>query len=163
MLRWILRASPRILLATLAAVVAGMLSVTLHAKIAPSSGPTDGQHLDGSWVVDATVEGEPPLKGLITFTRDGALVETVFLPFVSPGHGAWVRTGNRRFAITNVYLVSDASEQLLRIGKVRATYDLDRTLTTATIAFHVDLSDPAGNPQSSFEGTGQATRIVVEP
>lgn len=135
----------------------------VHAKGAPATGPTDGQHLDGSWVVDATVEGEPPLKGLITFTRDGSLVETVFLPFVSPGHGAWVRTGNRRFAITNVYLVSDASQQLLRIGTVHATYDLDRTLTTATIAFHVDLTDPAGTPLSSFEGTGSATRIVAEP
>src|SRR5439155_13173687 len=109
----------------------------LHAKTVPPVRPSDGQHLDGSWIVDATVEGEPPLKGLITFTRDGALVETVFLPFVSPGHGACVRIGNRRFAITNVYLVSDASQQLLRIGTVRATYDLDATSTSATIAFHV--------------------------
>jgi hypothetical protein len=156
-------ASKCVLLALLCTVLVTAIPAGLHAKTAPSNGPTDGQHLDGSWIVDATVEGEPPLKGLITFTRDGALIETVFLPFVSPGHGAWVRTGNRRFAITNVYLVSDASQQLLRIGTVRATFDLDRSLTTATIAFHVDLSDPAGTPLSSFEGTGHATRIVAEP
>ena len=147
----------------LAIAVALATPAVLQAKGAPPSGPTDGQHLDGSWIVDATVAGEPPLKGLITFTRDGSLVESVFLPFVSPGHGAWVRIGNRRFAITNVYLVSDASQQLLRIGTVHATYDLDRTLTTATVAFHVDLTDPAGTPLSSFEGAGSATRIVVEP
>ena len=148
------------------ALLCGAIAMLVPAHVAAlpqSSALGDGQHLDGSWIVDATVAGEPPLKGLITFTRDGALVETVFLPFVSPGHGAWVRTGNRQFAITNVYFVSDLSGQLLRIGTVHATYDLDRALTTATIAFHVDLTDPAGQFLSAFEGTGHATRIVVEP
>lgn len=148
------------------ALLCGAIATLVPARVGalpPSSAVGDGQHLDGSWIVDATVEGEPPLKGLITFTRDGALVETVVLPFVSAGHGAWVRTGNRRFAITNVYFVSDASGQLLRIGTVHGTYVLDRRATTAAVAFHVDLTDPDGNFLSSFEGTGHAVRIVVEP
>jgi hypothetical protein len=150
----------------LTALVWGAIATIAAARadaFPPSSVLGDGQHLDGSWIVDATVEGEPPLKGLITFTRDGALVENVPLPFVSAGHGAWVRTGDRRFAITNVYLVSDASGQLLRIGTVHGTYALDRTLTTAAVAFHVDLSDPDGQFLSSFDGSGHAARIVAEP
>ena len=36
-------------------------------------------------------------------------------------------------------------------------------VTTAAVAFHVDLTDPDGHFLSSFEGTGHAVRIVAEP
>src|SRR5688572_14839317 len=89
-------------IALLAALLAGM---------AASVQADEAQRLEGSWTVTITAAeppGLPPLKSLITFTRDGEVIESrrPYIPFTpfgpvleTSGHGAWVRTGRRQFAV----------------------------------------------------------------
>lgn len=124
---------------------------------------TDGQHLEGSWVLTASIEGEPLIHALITFNRDGSFLETAAAPGVSTGHGVWARTGNRKFALTNVYLRLNETGQFIGTSKVRASFDLGETLDSGNGQFVTDVFDASGNLVDSFGGTAQAKRIQVEP
>src|SRR4051812_8532186 len=90
----------------LGAVLAAMLLA--QSTLAEAA---DGTTLVGSWLAEAvpTTVPRPPVKDLITFTRDGTLVEsqrhylkdTPWGPLLrTPGHGEWRRTGERTFAVT---------------------------------------------------------------
>src|SRR5438132_7581955 len=70
----------------------------------PSSPPgqNDNPRLEGSWLVDASVVGDPTaIHALLTCTPNGEVVETPSIETsVSAGHGAWIKTGKNEFAIT---------------------------------------------------------------
>src|SRR5437667_11808476 len=70
-------------------VLASLVLTRSNATAANS----DGQHLEGSWIVTAHVTDNPDLliKALLTCTQNGEVVETPSVPLaVSTGHGVGV-------------------------------------------------------------------------
>ena len=138
-----------------------------HSGAAPCKGYR-GEDITGSWrvrIVGGT--GTPPLPiwygALATFTRDGCLVATIRDSSISTGHGAWIPTKRREFAISIELLLFNAagdfagtlrSTATLRVGKDGSTF------TSDDYAF--ESFDITGNP-TGFAGVGQAlgTRLTV--
>ena len=153
----------RIAVALLITGLAAALIPLVAAESNRRAARADGQHLEGSWNLTATIEGQPLIHALITYSRDGSFVETAAAPGVSTGHGVWSRTGNRKFALTNVYLRLDEAGQFLGTAKVRADFQLNETLDDGGGRFQTDVFDVDGTLVDTFGGTAQARRIQVEP
>jgi hypothetical protein len=135
------------------------------AKNNGNSGNRDNPRLEGSWLVDATVTGDPTeIHALLTCTSNGEVVETPSVATaVSTGHGAWIKTGRNEFAITVVYLRRGAAGEFLGTSKVRSQFLVNEVMTEGGGQFETQVFDAAGQPIGSFEGTAQATRILAEP
>jgi len=154
-------------LTILLAGVAAMASL-LAVQSAPRAAVSDGQHLEGSWVINAVANlpGLPPphLTGLLTFTADGSAVGTPSLAIVvSNAHGVWQRLGNRTFAVTLVYLRRDDAGEFIGTSKIRSTLTLDETSARADGQFEISVFDLGGNQVGGFGGTFEAARIQSEP
>jgi hypothetical protein len=139
------------------------LLVAAKLNSAPNSG--HGQHLDGSWVVDASVIGSSQvIKALLTCTRNGEVVETPSVPVaVSTGHGGWVRVGHNEFSLTVVYIRRDENGQLIGTSKVRSNLQVNQSFTEAQGRFETQVLDLNENVIDTFAGFAQAKRIQVEP
>jgi len=123
---------------------------------------TDEQHLEGSWMVTASVPGVPEdIRGLATFTRDGGVVETTAEPHVTTAHGAWLRTGNREFVVTVWYFRLDETGQFIGSARGRSTFTLNKTGNAASSKFQLDAFDANDQLISSDQGTATATRIAA--
>lgn len=152
-------------------ILIGLVAVlaTLFAvQSAPRAAVSDGQHLDGSWLVSAVANlpGQPPphLTALLTFTADGSAVGTPGLAFVvSNAHGVWQRLANRTFAVTLMYLRRDAAGEFIGTSKIRSTLTLDGTSARAEGRYEISVFDTGGNQVGGFGGTFEATRIQSEP
>ncbi len=147
----------------LAALVAciGIL-VAANLKSAPNSG--NGQQLEGSWVVDATVTGSAQvIKALLTCTPNGEVVETPSVATaVSTGHGGWIRLGHNEFSLTVVYLRRDDNGELIGTSKVNSNFKVDQNFTEGSGEFETEVFDLNGNLIDTFGGLAQAKRIQVE-
>jgi hypothetical protein len=145
-----------------AAAYVGLL-VAINLMSAPNSG--NGQQLEGSWVVDATVVGSAQvIKALLTCTPNGEVVETPSVPIaVSTGHGGWVRLGHNQFSLTVVYLRRDDNGELIGTSKVRSNLGVNQSFTEAQGRFETQVFDLNGNLVDTFAGVAQAKRIQVEP
>jgi hypothetical protein len=145
-------------------VVAALVS-TLASPSNSRGSLGDGQHLEGSWLVTASVVGDPSLiKALLTCSPNGEVVETPSVPLaVSTGHGVWERTGNRQFALTVLYLRRDEAGGLIGTSKVRSLLSVNESMTEGSGRFETTVFDLAGNQVGAFEGTAESTRIQSEP
>jgi hypothetical protein len=142
----------------------------------------DGQHLSGSWNMTITATeppGLPPFKGLITFTRDGEVVEsrrlyvpaTPFGPLLeTPGHGAWKRTEEGRFAVAFRFLLQAAPNnpiftngEDLGTDNIRLQIEPENGGDSFTGTFRSQVKDPGGNVVFEARGTVAGTRIRAEP
>ena len=153
----------RILAALVVAVC--MSSVSLMAQ--PMS--AGGQQLEGAWVIDLV--GDPPAASAKTsgiFDRDG----TVFIQNTVPdrpgtrtidGTGEWVRTGDREFALTWVYIVVAADGSYFGMFKDRAKIRLSADGTELNGDFTFEVSLPDGTVVFSGTGKFHAVRVRVEP
>lgn len=166
----------------LAMLVCGIAVLTMATGGEPRNVSTrnGGQHLEGSWTFKVEAQGLPfgfPLgyTSLITFEEGGGAVQTAWIPpgsfapstiaGVNPwtGHGEWVRTGNRQFAITVLIPRFDNTGTFLGLAKSRASIQLDQTEREASGRFNGDILDPSGNViLTGFGGTVKATRLQVE-
>lgn len=153
----------------------GLVALALVAVLAMGvvSAGASGRHdspetLAGTWLV--TIDRGPagPLKSLLTYSRGGGFVETanaVPNTMRSPGHGAWRRTGNRRFAATELFFRYDPQGgTFLGYLKLRMQIVLSGggdSFTAVTIAQALDADrNPIGPPRTD-NSTGE--RIEVEP
>ncbi len=153
----------------------GLVALALVAVLAMGvvSAGASGRHdspetLVGTWLV--TIDRGPagPLKALLTYSRGGGFVETanaVPNTMRSPGHGAWRRTGNRRFAATELFFRYDPQGgTFLGYLKLRMQIVLSGggdSFTAVTIAQALDADrNPIGPPRTD-NSTGE--RIEVEP
>lgn len=145
----------------------GVVSATAGGKAAAHGSNT----LVGSWMV-AVDRGPalPPLKSLQTFARGGGIVETSNGGALvrSPGHGAWERIGNRRYATTIVFFRYDPAQNGAFVGtvKLRRELELDRDGNSFTGVSVAELRDANGNllPGSNTRRDNEtADRITVEP
>lgn len=130
--------------------------------------------IEGSWVVIVTPNGAPPFRGLITFDTGGGLIASaqgdILLnpppgvpPVATAGHGAWKRTGNRRYAFTfrQILYGSDGSYQGEAKSRHKITLNASGNQWSGQLQF--EIFDADGNVVFSGSGTEQATRIEVEP
>jgi hypothetical protein len=125
--------------------------------------------LEGAWAV--TIKegaGTPQLpswyKALVTFSSGGGLVATITDPLLKSGHGAWIQTEKRKFAVTILLFQFDPIGNFLGTLKARATLKLHGNSDTFdSDDYQFEFFDPDGNP-TGFVGVGTAhgTRIAVE-
>jgi hypothetical protein len=140
----------------------------------------DEEKVVGSWVGTAisTTVPLPPLKTLMTFTREGAVLEARRLyvansplgPLLAtPAHGEWIRTGNREFAATILLIYQGAENhptspgEVLAQEKVRFKLTLDRGGNQLSGVLLVEIRDVQDNLVFAGPGTYEGTRIEVEP
>jgi hypothetical protein len=140
-------------------------------------------HLVGSW--DITIVGTP-FQILRTFAQGGGVVDAYsFPPLIgiagqdaciptheplinSGGHGEWIRTGRKQFAVTVQYYQLDPrlniqAQNLNSIATVRETIDVGMKFDTYTSTFETEISLPDGTLICTNSGTTEGKRITVEP
>lgn len=147
-----------------------LLTMALLMAIPPASRADDSAApLEGSWVVSiAGGNGTPPLptwyRALVTFSRSGGLVATITDATISTGHGAWLRTGPRTFAISILLNQFDSDGVFLGTLKARSTLTVNRRGDAFTgDPYEFAFFDPQGTA-TPFVGIGIAhgVRIVAE-
>lgn len=119
----------------------------------PASGAT--HPLVGSWLVNTSPEGEPPLE-LATLSADGTMIDTSFDG--ANGHGAWEPTGDRSGIVTFVVILEDSTRLL-----IRASIEVSEDGQSFTGTYTNEFFDTTG------QGTGEigpgpvtGTRINAE-
>ncbi len=122
--------------------------------------------IEGSWRVMVTVEDRadiPPFVLLATFSGDGTYVQNG-TPLQSTGHGSWLRTGERTFAVTLEALLWDASSTVaVSILRARMTVELDPTGAAGVARFQFDVLLTNGEIIDVGSGMATAARISVQP
>lgn len=153
------------------AVVLLLTMALLIVAIPPASRADDSAaQLEGSWVVSiAGGDGTPPLptwyRAFVTFSRNGGLVATITDATISTGHGAWLRTGPRTFAIAILLNQFDSDGVFLGTLKARSALTVNRRGGAFTgDPYEFAFFDPQGNA-TPFVGIGIAhgVRIAAEP
>ena len=167
---------------TMRRMVYVLLLAVLSCAAAASLQAGEAQHLSGSWAMTITAvepPGLPPFKGLITFTRDGEVIETrrLYVPATpfgplleTPGHGAWRRSGPGRFAVFFQFLLQAAPNnpifpngEDLGTDNIRLQIAPDSSGDSFTGTFVSQVKDPDGNVVFEARGNVAGSRIRVEP
>jgi len=150
-------------------LVALVAVLAMGVVSAGASGRHDGREtLTGTWLVAIDRGPAGPLTSLVTYSRGGGFVETanaVPNTMRGPGHGAWRRTGNRRFAATHLFFRFDAQGgTFLGYLKLRMQIVLSGdgdSYTAVAIAQALDADrNPIGPPRTD---SVIGERIEVEP
>lgn len=159
------------------AVLAALAS--LAVPVAASA--DEGSGLAGSYAMTITAvepAGLPPFKGLITFTRDGDVLESrrPYVPFTpfgpvieTSGHGAWERDGHRRYSVAFMFLLqASPNNTAFPNGEDLGTDNIRLRLRTSpsgesfTGTFESAAKDADGNVVFQARGTVTGTRLRVE-
>jgi hypothetical protein len=79
---------------TLAILMVTAVLTMLFGTLHPPYALADDTSIVGSWVVQvfSNPPGPPPLKNLVTSTRDGGTIN--YDPTFGAGHGVWKKVGN---------------------------------------------------------------------
>lgn len=139
--------------------------------------PNGDQQLEGSWFATITATdpaGLEPMKGLLTFTRDGNVIETrrLYIPaspfgplIETPGQGAWVRMGERQFKVKFLFLIQSFPDGV-HIGNdnIEMVLEVSRDGNSLSGTFVSQVRDPAANTVVFFQaiGTVSASRIRAD-
>jgi len=144
----------------LAALV--LLVIAAHTRLAVAQ---PGQMLEGSWIADVTNQATGARQiTLYTFMSNGTLISSNRdHPTRGPGHGAWIRTGDREFAIIFVRIRFDADGSFIGTQKLRGQVTLSEELDAFTSRSMNEFYDVDGNLVDTNQTTTRATRIKVEP
>jgi len=129
-----------------------------------------GQELEGTWLVTVRPDNPPPglpasFPTLNTYLPSGELIETgVGAPPSrrSPGHGEWVRTGDRRFALTLMFFRFDAEGRYIGTQEAHTQLRLRRNLRTLRGISVAVARDPQGNVVGTFDVTISGERIEIQ-
>src|SRR5262245_51503224 len=156
-------------------LLAAVLLITIVAGMADVA-RADGGRLEGVWSVQVTIfnvcgpTGIPVggLQSMITFTRDGKVIETPGTPLLgplpilrtSPGLGAWQHEGGRNYAAAftffRVNVPANTFAGTQRISEaITVSKDADAFTATGTS----EVFDTSGNLVSTGCNTLAGTRI----
>ena len=130
---------------------------------------TVGQELDGTWLVtvdrpDPRPGAPPTFRALLTFFPGGAMMETATsLPPSSrgPGHGQWVRIGDRTFASTFMFFRFDATGRFIGSLKVHRRMVLARSLRRFRAVATVEIFDADDNLVATERATEVGKRLTI--
>jgi hypothetical protein len=143
-------------------VIAALVALALPSVAAARTpkGKHDRNHprIVGTWSVQVTPNGEQPFQALVTFTRDGSVIETE-ADAPGTGQGAWRRIGRNRFAFAFQSFVFTETGDPGGHVVVRSVVTLSDDTLSGPFKFNV--YDPAGNVVQSGSGTATATRFVI--
>ncbi len=130
----------------------------------------------GSWRVNLTGDGAMDQESVLdTFTADGTVLASVKpvspappgapfgQTFASLMHGNWTVVGPNQVALTLVRLQTDEDGNYLGTVTVPAVLDVSSDEQRLSGPFTYAVADPAGNVVASGTGTGEGTRIAIEP
>ena len=141
------------------------------ARAPTAPGAQAAARLSGTWEVTVKRIEPPPgvaptFRSLMTFTADGGMLETssTGTALRGPAHGAWIRTGQRRFATSMVLFRFDVT------GAFAGTQEINRTMVLSRDRMQfraVSLSrqlDPNGMVTvSGLRATEVGKRLQVTP
>jgi len=139
----------------------------------------NGSKIVGSWYGTAIAAGgvRPPVTDMSTFASDGTIVEsqrlylndTPFGPVIrTPGHGAWKKVGDNKYAATIRVIYQGAENHPSQSGEIIATetarfeLKLDQTGNRLSGYIYDELRDPSGNILFSGYGDMDYARILAE-
>lgn len=129
------------------------VDISKAAKAQLKRDETNGNSVEGSWVITVTRVNPPPglpatFKSLMTFAAGGGLVESSSTGTTrrGPAHGVWERISGRLYATTMVLFRFDpATGALLGSQKVNRTMRLSQDGQTFEAVSLATQYDPAGN------------------
>ncbi len=155
-----IKPKPILILATSIAGFGVLVAANLNSD--PSLG--GAQPLQGSWVVDVTVQGSPQvIKALLTCTPNGEVVETPSVATAaSAGHGGWIRLGSDEFSLTIVYLRRSDNGELIGTSKMSSSLRVNKEFSAGRGRFETKVFDLNEKLLGTFSGVVQAKRIQVE-
>lgn len=139
-------------------------------KQSASYGAPATAKLSGTWQATVTrvspAPGVPPtFRSLMTFTSDGGMLETsnTGTALRGPAHGAWIRTGKRRFSTSMVLFRFDPAT-----GAFAGTQEINRTMVIAPDRMHFravsvarQLRPDGSEAVTGLRATEVGTRLVV--
>lgn len=142
----------------------------LNAAALAADNYKNGQDITGSWKISVTIPpgssvcplGGPPcvIFAMATATSDGTVIQTAAIPDTSNGHGVWVRTGRRQFAVRSTYFRLSPAGELIGTSETVTTFELDRSGLQGSGTYENTVMDLQGNVLGTFSGDASATRIV---
>ena len=159
-------------LAGLAPAAAG-LALAGRAHAAPPAAPGAdlsplGQQLEGTWMLTVRIDGPPPpgvppvLPAMNTFLPGGALFETgAGSSARGPGHGQWVRTGDREFAATFAFFRFDQAGKPLGAQRVTRAIRLNEGLDELRAEARFEVADLQGTVTARGRATETGTRLLI--
>lgn len=161
----------------IAIVIGGLLVLTaLVAATGLASGSatssSEGQQLDGTWMVTVTRINPPPgvpatFESLMSYARGGVMIETSSTSAArrSPALGQWARIGNDLFATSMWFFRSDPAT-----GVNLGTQEVDRTVRLSadgdsfTAVAVIQQFDVDGNPVGGqLHATEVGERLAINP
>jgi len=129
-------------------------------------GNTSGSHDDGVMegsFIDTINQPDRRMMALFTFTREGGMVGNTMTREGQPtmANGAWVRVGDREFALTFAFLGQDDTVTYIRL-KVRARIRLNESFDQYTGIGQMDYYDRQGNLIRSIRAPVNGKRINAD-
>ena len=128
--------------------------------------------LTGTWIVTVTRENPPPtvqptFQSLMTFTGSGGMIETsnTGTALRGPAHGAWIRTGQRRFVTNMVFFrFNPATGAFLGTQQVHRKMRLSRDQMSFTATSVADQYNPDGSlALGGLRATETGTLVTAQP
>ena len=163
MTRWVMLG----LTAVLAAAGLSLSPQALRA-VRGSEQPTLGQQLEGTWLLTVSRDMAPPGEPLIfpttlTFLPGGAYLETP--SFVAgrttPGHGQWVRTGDREFRGSFLHFRTNPTGAFIGMTKVTQTLRLSEDLQELYATALIQVLDAEGTVLGTARATSAGRRMSI--
>lgn len=151
-------------------LVIGVMLTT--AGVAAAQAPTrQGQTVAGTWTVIFTLPAgssicppggsDCPVPAFATATPDGSLIQTAAVPGISEGHGVWVRTGLRTFALVSRYFRYDSTGLLIGSSEARTAVTLAADGLSGEGDYEIQPLDLSGHPVGPpFTGSAAFTRML---
>ncbi len=159
---------PGLLLAMLISMLAAQ-AIAAGGNGESSEISTVGQELDGTWLVTVNLSDPPPgapptFRTLVTFFPGGAMMETATNSPPSsrgPGHGQWVRIGDRTFASTFMFFGFDPRGRFIGSTKVHSRTVLARSLRRFRAVSAVEIFDADDNLVATRRSTAVGKRLTI--
>ena len=148
-----------------------VLTLMAVAVVNAQNSDSNGKQLRGAWKVTLTPEegGPPPFPILMSFNKDGGVIETDQgapapgqpVSLFSTGLGEWQRVAKCRFIITYTQLQYDQSMNLIGSFRGRITADLDAEMSELTGEVTVEFFNSEETLVFSGRGIVRGRRLPV--
>ena len=125
---------------------------------------TNGQSLEGTWVSHVALPGgEPVLFSVGTFYPGGGYTAANTNPTHTTHHGAWLRVGDRKFALTTTFFTRDEKGAFNGIVKTRIYITLSEDQNSYEASVERVVMDTDGKELQVISGIrGRSVRMEIE-
>ena len=117
--------------------------------------PAVNQTLEGTWLQELLLPGQPAGTGtlnFITFLPDGSTIGIGSDGSRSPAFGLWARVGDRKFLITNFLFNYDEKRVLDTVTKVRVNVQISTNGQTMIATAEIVVMDKTGKVMATVPG-----------